>query len=113
MNNLAAAVELKACPFCGGPVKLEKADIGRSSKEWFGVVCRNTKNVGGSCCMEQVASRTKEAAIARWNQRPPVAGLAELTPKQWGDLYEAIANTNLSDEAIFTAAREFLGKVDG
>jgi len=42
--------------------------------------------------------------------RPPVAGLAELTREQWGKLYEAIASTNLSDEAIFTAAREFLGK---
>lgn len=47
-----------------------------------------------------------------YNTRPPVAGLAELTPKQWRDLYEAIANTNLSDDAIFTAGREFLGKVE-
>ena len=45
--------ELKLCPFCGGGVSLEKADIGRRHDEWFGVVCRNTKNLGGTCCIEQ------------------------------------------------------------
>lgn len=117
MTNLAAAVELKACPFCGGPVKLEKADIGRSSKEWFGVVCRNTKNVGGSCCMEQVASRTKEAAIARWNTRPPALG--ELSDTVLFNLYAemnavyVLSGKIPSAAQVAKAAREFLGKVDG
>lgn len=55
---------LLPCPFCGGPVKLEQA----KSQGW-GVVCRNTKNLGGTCCMEQVPSAGKEAAITRWNMR--------------------------------------------
>lgn len=57
---------LLPCPFCGGPVELRRVLI---SKSWFGVVCRNTINRGGSCAMEQVPSRTQEAAVDRWNMR--------------------------------------------
>ena len=64
---------LLPCPFCGGPVELESAGVHRSrvegSREFWGVVCRNTTNLGGSCCMEQVPSASKKAAIARWNMR--------------------------------------------
>lgn len=64
---------LLPCPFCGGPVHLEKAHTQRNhehgSRQFWGVVCRNTKNLGGTCCMEQVPSASKEAAIARWNMR--------------------------------------------
>jgi hypothetical protein len=38
-------------------------------RRWYGVVCRNTINRGGSCCMEQVPSASQEAAIDRWNMR--------------------------------------------
>jgi hypothetical protein len=64
---------LLPCPFCGGPVKLELTharwtrDFGR--RQFWGVVCRNTANIGGTCCMEQVPSASKEAAIGRWNMR--------------------------------------------
>ncbi|WP_189347221.1 Lar family restriction alleviation protein [Mesorhizobium sp. M4A.F.Ca.ET.090.04.2.1] len=62
--------ELKPCPFCGGPVKLEQPldSLPFSSRGW-GVVCRNTINLGGTCAIEQIPSRTKEAAIERWNRR--------------------------------------------
>lgn len=64
---------LLPCPFCGGPVKLEGAHIQRTkefgARQFWGVVCRNTINIGGSCCMEQVPSASKEAAIGRWNMR--------------------------------------------
>lgn len=62
--------KLKPCPFCGGKVKLERPlDLLPNSTEWWGVVCRNTINLGGSCAIQQIPSRTKEAAIARWNMR--------------------------------------------
>ena len=67
---------LMPCPFCGGAVKLEEAHIQHTAqfgeRKFWGVVCRNTTNLGGTCCMEQVPSASKEAAIGRWNQRPQV-----------------------------------------
>lgn len=65
--------ELKPCPFCGGAVKLEQPVDRTPRNEWWGIVCRNTTNVGGTCAIEQRPSRTKEAAIARWNRRAPIA----------------------------------------
>ena len=67
------AVELKPCPFCGGPVRLEKAHEQRhpayGARQFWGVVCRNTINLGSTCCMEQVPSASEGAAVARWNMR--------------------------------------------
>ncbi|WP_331373825.1 Lar family restriction alleviation protein [Sinorhizobium chiapasense] len=60
--------ELLPCPFCGGKVTLEQPMRARSN-EWWGVVCRNTENLGGTCAIEQRPSRTKEAAAERWNRR--------------------------------------------
>ena len=66
-------INLLPCPFCGGEVYLEEA--ARTHDEWFGprrmwgVVCRNTINLGGTCAIQQVPSATKEAAILRWNMR--------------------------------------------
>lgn len=84
MKTIAVPVELLPCPFCGGPVNLESAGdrvrLAEGRREFWGVVCRNTTNVGGSCCMEQVPSASKEAAIARWNTRaaaPPQSKPAE------------------------------------
>jgi hypothetical protein len=71
--RVTGATELLPCPFCGGPVKLEKAHVRRDyiegDRQFYGVVCRNTTNRGGSCCMEQVPSASEEAAVARWNMR--------------------------------------------
>jgi len=65
--------ELLPCPFCGGPVKLESAGVYRDEvyghREFWGVVCRNTINRGGTCCIEQRPSASKEAAIDRWSMR--------------------------------------------
>ena len=64
---------LKPCPFCGGSVKLESAMGGyeemHGQRRWWGVKCRNTLNLGGTCAIEQIPSASKEAAIARWNTR--------------------------------------------
>ena len=64
---------LLPCPFCGGPVQLEEArsthDRLYGERRWWGVTCRNTINDGGSCCMDQVPSASKEAAINRWSMR--------------------------------------------
>lgn len=72
-DSTAGLGALLPCPFCGGPVKLEEAHIQRTkdfgARQFWGVVCRNTTNLGGSCCMEQVPSASKEAAIGRWNMR--------------------------------------------
>ena len=68
-------LRLKPCPFCGGAVKLERpVDRPRFSgpNDWWGVVCRNTENLGGSCAVSIAPSRSKEAAVARWNARPSI-----------------------------------------
>ena len=74
---------LLPCPCCGGPVRLEKAHERQTRefgwREFWGVVCRNTLNLGGSCCMEQVPSASKEAAIARWNMRNGMRSNADVT----------------------------------
>jgi hypothetical protein len=66
---------LKPCPFCGGSVTLELATEEyyhfQSKRKFWGVVCRNTLNRGGSCAIQQRPSASKEAAIARWNMRTP------------------------------------------
>ena len=73
---------LLPCPFCGGPVALEEAHVQRSqqfgNRQFYGVVCRNTINLGGTCCMEQVPSARKHAAISRWNMRNGVAHVAQI-----------------------------------
>lgn len=61
--------KLKPCPFCGGQVELET--VKSRAGTLYGVVCRNTGNRGCTCAMEQVPSRSAEAAIARWNMRKP------------------------------------------
>lgn len=65
--------QLLPCPFCGGPVKMEVAerthDRVYGERRWWGVVCRNTINRGGTCAIEQRPSASKEAAIDRWNMR--------------------------------------------
>lgn len=66
----AAMQELKPCPFCGGPVELENTI---NSRSWWGVVCRNTRNRGGTCAIQTRPSASKEVAIERWNMRAPVA----------------------------------------
>lgn len=61
---------------------LEKAHVKRSKefgdRQFWGVVCRNTANLGGTCCMEQVPSASKDAAIKRWNMRNGVRSNAEV-----------------------------------
>ena len=66
--------ELLPCPFCGGHVDVEKTHIGPMGRQFWGVKCRNTRNVGGTCAIEQIPSGSRETAIARWNSRAtPVA----------------------------------------
>lgn len=66
-------LKLEPCPFCGGSVTLEEAEPTRTvesgQRRWWGVVCRNTSNLGGTCAIEQRPSASKEAAIERWNRR--------------------------------------------
>jgi hypothetical protein len=65
--------QLKPCPFCGGAVELEQANL-RGAHRWWGVVCRNTINLGGTCAVEQIPSASPEAATERWNRRAAVRG---------------------------------------
>lgn len=77
---------LKACPFCGGAVELEQASESYSRehgpRKWWGIVCRNTINQGGTCAIQQIPSVSPEAAIARWNRRPaPKGALTDALPE--------------------------------
>ena len=67
------SAKLKPCPFCGGPVKMERASDTRCEimgvRKWWGVVCRNTINVGGSCAIQQRPSASIKSALYRWNMR--------------------------------------------
>lgn len=130
MTNLAAAVELKACPFCGA-TELERNDsvfwtgmknevtryrIQHHCKDAQGRVYRRIE-VGGTAYVEMVEA---------WNTRPPALG--ELSDAQLVALYSELRHTSKEfcglphpmenwaeahDAAIAKAAREFLGKVDG
>lgn len=72
-GNGLADFQLEACPFCGFPAKMQSVSIG--SGWWYGVACRSGRGHGGDCAMEQVPSRTIEAAAKRWNMRKPVEQL--------------------------------------
>lgn len=61
--------ELLPCPFCGGPVDVEETRPASNGQRFWGVTCRNTLNVGGTCAIEQIPSGSRETAIARWNAR--------------------------------------------
>lgn len=89
--------ELLPCPFCGGSVELEETtsyyNEMHGNRHWWGVVCRNTTNRGGSCAIQQRPSASKEAAVERWNRRTPQptqaqAGAVPLTDKQARELVE-------------------------
>jgi hypothetical protein len=73
--------DLLPCPFCGGPVRLERARDTQESimgtRKWWGVVCRNTINLGGTCAIEQLPSASEKAAVERWNRRATPAKCAE------------------------------------
>jgi hypothetical protein len=70
-------IVLLPCPFCGGAVTLERTtgsyEEMHGKREWWGVVCRNTRNRGGTCAVQIIPSASQEAAVARWNMRAPAA----------------------------------------
>ena len=72
----APTPHLLPCPFCGGPEAMEEAYPTRSSmygeRRWWGVICRNTINRGGSCAIQQIPSASIDAAAERWNHRAPL-----------------------------------------
>jgi hypothetical protein len=47
----------------------EKKDEFYGVRTWYGIICRNTINRGGSCAVQIVPSASEEAAAARWNMR--------------------------------------------
>jgi hypothetical protein len=63
---------------------LEEANPTRDDFEgyrrWWGVICRGTRNRGGTCAIQQRPSASREAAVERWNMRAESADLlARLT----------------------------------
>ena len=78
---MSSKIELLPCPFCGVIPKFERVD-GRMSdpngSEFWGVICRSGKNVGGACEVNIPARRSKESAAKAWNTRAAPPELAEL-----------------------------------
>jgi hypothetical protein len=66
---------LKPCPFCGGAVQIERCtdtfERLHGRRQWWGIVCRNTRNWGGSCALETTPQASIEAVVERWNKRVP------------------------------------------
>lgn len=91
--------ELKPCPFCGGSVRLEQPADRAPRDDWWGVVCRNTENLGGTCAIEQRPSRTKEAAVERWNRRAPDATLLARAEKAEKERDEAVREAELNTKS--------------
>ena len=93
---------LLPCPFCGGPVSIERTtgayEEQHGKREWYGVVCRNTINHGGSCAIQQRPSASIEAAVTRWNRRAVQVTVSEKNAEveivgymkkvRWGDAFE-------------------------
>jgi len=128
-NNLAAAVELVACPFCGA-TELERND----SVFWTGMknevtryrIQHHCKDAQGRTYRRiEVAGTTYDEMADAWNTRPPALG--ELSDEQWYALLNVMdaaaadaASINDSWEdinkneikAAGKAARAFLGKVE-
>jgi hypothetical protein len=73
---------LLPCPFCGGPVTMERtADTWEppyGERKWWGIICRNTTNRGGTCAVQIAPSASPEAASDRWNMRNGVRAAASL-----------------------------------
>ena len=132
MTNLAAAVELKACPFCGDAAVMRQDDTeNKDARIWFIASCNPLRGEYVNQCpgsQLNTWSCTPEDAANAWNTRPPVAGLAELTDEKIVCLYDAMHRAEVLtmqrkenalgqmhgvDKAVIEAAREFLGKVDG
>ncbi|MGS1033162.1 Lar family restriction alleviation protein [Burkholderia glumae] len=82
--------ELLPCPFCGGAVVLEQTI---DKRHWWGVKCRNTLNLGGTCAIEQIPSASPEAAVERWNRRASPA--PAIPAVQWQPIETAPKETEL------------------
>ncbi len=57
-------VDLRPCPHCGGPARLEEVGPGRKVKLWFRVRCEDY-DCGGTTW----AMLGPEAATTAWNRR--------------------------------------------
>lgn len=101
--------DLLPCPFCGGPVEFELTesifpDPIHGFRKWYGVVCRNTENRGGTCAVSIRPSASKEAAIARWNSRTaqPAPAPVQTAPVDWNEL------TDLDRQQVFESLPDML-----
>jgi len=66
---------LLPCPFCGVVPVIERCadtfDYLTGPRKWWGICCRSTLNLGGSCAVEIRPQASIEAAAKRWNTRAP------------------------------------------
>lgn len=66
---------LLPCPFCGVTPVIERCadthDRLYGERKWWGIKCRSTLNLGGTCAVEINPQASIEAAVARWNTRAP------------------------------------------
>jgi hypothetical protein len=95
-------ITLKPCPFCGGTVNLENP---RGRPGWWGVVCRNTSNLGGSCALEIRPQASQEAAAERWNMRAPEDRLRAV-------LADAREFVEMSSPMWYGSGQRLLKKID-
>lgn len=119
--------ELLPCPFCGGSVKLERTNDQYSEvygrRPFWGVVCRNTMNLGGTCAIQQIPSASEEAAIERWNRRaaPAPSSLPRYTQADMERFGKAVADAReariagaspaaLTEGQIFDVANKHMGR---
>jgi hypothetical protein len=98
-------IKLKPCPFCGGEVEIETTLRAYSCRDWYGIVCRNTKNLGGTCALQIAPQASPEVAAKRWNMRVPEDDLRAA-------LVEAREFVDHHSEPWYVSGQELLKKID-
>ena len=108
MTNLAAAVELKACPFCGGAAVMRQDDTeNKEDRIWFIASCNPLRGEYVNQCPGShlnTWSCTPEDAANAWNTRPPALGeLSDEMRKEAVDLIKRSARDVEAENAAMKA----------
>ena len=75
--------ELLPCPFCGGPVRLEMTHRRFDGVQFWGITCRNTFGIGGSCAEEINDAWADVCAANVANRDLPAPDVVPVPREEW------------------------------